>query len=178
MIRKPLREYRFSLRARATTWYVGLLAVALTVFSIGIYIGIRTYLKVSLQRGLSSTAHTIASDFLARLPTKGDAWVLEKEIRESYELGSYRIDHYIRVSSGNEVLYQTADMRDPAIPISDIALPHPPSAGSSQRAPLIGDLVLPRLTTEGALLPPDDWRSRRDDLLFAVSGCGWPPHRD
>ena len=37
MIRKPLREYRFSLRARATSWYVGLLAMALIVFSVGIY---------------------------------------------------------------------------------------------------------------------------------------------
>jgi signal transduction histidine kinase len=147
MIRKPLREYRLSLRARATTWYVGLLAVALMVFSIGIYIGIRTYLKVSLQRGLSSTAHTIASDFLARLPTKGDAWVLG-EIRESY--ASSPTDHYIRLSVGSNVLYQTADMRDPAIPISDIALPHLPSAGAPQKPPLIGDLVLPRLTTDGA----------------------------
>ena len=82
MILKPFREYRFSLRARATTWYVGLLAVALVVFSIGIYFGVRTYLKMSLQRGLSSTAHTIANDFLTKLPTKGEAWVLG-EVRES-----------------------------------------------------------------------------------------------
>lgn len=147
MIRKPLREYWFSLRARATTWYVGLLAVALTVFSIGIYIGIRTYLKVSLQRGLSSTAHTIASDFLSKLPTKGDAWVLG-EIRESY--ASSPTDHYIRVSVGNKVLYQTADMRDPAIQISDIALPHQPTTSATQRPPLIGDIALPRLSTDGA----------------------------
>jgi signal transduction histidine kinase len=147
MIRKPLREYRFSLRARATTWYVGLLAVALTVFSIGIYIGIRTYLKISLQRGLSSTAHTIASDFLTRLPTKGDAWVLG-EIRESYE--SSPTDHYIRLSVSNNVLYQTADMRDPAIQVSDIALPRLPNASATQRPPLIGDRVLPRLTTDGS----------------------------
>lgn len=146
MIRKPLREYRFSLRARATTWYVGLLAVALAVFSIGIYIGIRTYLKVSLQRGLSSTAHAIASDLLTQLPTKGDAWVLG-EIRESY--ASSPTDHYIRLSVGNSVLYQTADMRDPAIPINAIALPHLPAATASQRPPLIGDMVLPRLTTDG-----------------------------
>jgi len=67
MIPKPLREYRFSLRARATSWYVGLLAVALVVFSIGIYLGVRTYLKMSLQRGLSSTAHTIADVYSIQL---------------------------------------------------------------------------------------------------------------
>ena len=52
MITKPLREYRFSLRARATTWYVGLLAVALVVFSFAVYVGVRKYLKDSLQLGL------------------------------------------------------------------------------------------------------------------------------
>src|ERR1035438_7214686 len=101
---KPLSEYQFSLRARATTWYVGLLAVALTVFSVGVYFGVRTYLKVSLQRGLSSSAHTILDDFLTKLPTKGDAWVLG-EIRESYAASP--TDHYVRLSVGNNVLYQT-----------------------------------------------------------------------
>src|SRR5258707_5961131 len=120
MIRKPLREYRFSLRARTTSWYVGLLAVALLVFSVGIYVCIRTYLNESLQRALSGTAHTIANDFLAKLPTKGDAWVLG-EIRESYEASPS--DYYIRLSAGNAVLYQTADMRDPSIQIGEIALP-------------------------------------------------------
>ena len=176
MIRKPLREYRFSLRARATTWYVGLLAVALTVFSIGIYIGIRTYLKVSLQRGLSSTAHTIASDFLTRLPTKGDAWVLG-EIRESY--ASSPTDHYIRVSVGNNVLYQTADMRDPAIPISDIALPHQPSALRRGASASDRRYSASRVsTTDGAFYRQSIGGSRSVDLLSAVSGAGWPPHRD
>lgn len=127
MIRKPLREYRFSLRARATSWYVGLLAVALVVFSIGIYVCIRAYLNESMQRALSGTAHTIANDFLAKLPTKGDAWVLG-EIRESYEASPN--DHYIRLSVGDSVLYQTADMRDPSIQIGEIALPRPSVEGA------------------------------------------------
>jgi signal transduction histidine kinase len=143
---KPLREYQFSLRARATTWYVGLLAVALTVFSVGVYFGVRTYLKLSLQRGLSSEAHTISDDFLTKLPTKGQAWVLG-EIRESYQASP--TDHYVRLSVGNEVLYQTADMRDPSISISSIALPR--SAGAASHGPFqLGDLALPRLTTDGS----------------------------
>ena len=56
MISKPLREYRFSLRARATTWYVGLLAVALVIFSSAVYVGVHTYLKDSLQLGLDGAA--------------------------------------------------------------------------------------------------------------------------
>jgi two-component system OmpR family sensor kinase len=127
MIRKPLREQRFSLRARATSWYVGLLAVALVVFSIGIYVCIRAYLNESMQRALSGTAHTIANDFIAKLPTKGDAWVLG-EIRESYAASPN--DHYIRLSVGDGVLYQTADMRDPSIQIGEIALPRPSVDGA------------------------------------------------
>jgi signal transduction histidine kinase len=145
MNRKPLREYRFSLRARATSWYVGLLAVALAVFSVGIYVGIRTYLKVSLQRALSSTAHTIADDYLSKLHDKGEAWVLG-EVRESYAASPS--DRYVRLSVGDKVLYQTADMHEPAIQIDDIALPRP-SATGSPRPPLIGDMVLPRLPAGG-----------------------------
>jgi signal transduction histidine kinase len=145
MTRKPLHGYQLSLRARATTWYVGLLAVALTVFSVGIYLGIGTYLKLSLQRGLSSIAHTIASDFLTKLPVKGQSWVLG-EIRESYE--SSPTDHYVRLSIGNSVLYQTADMRDPSIPISSIDLPTA-SDGTSPHPFRIKSLVFPHLATDG-----------------------------
>jgi signal transduction histidine kinase len=146
MIPKFPRRYRFSLRARATTWYVGLMAVALLVFSIAIYIGIRTYLKVSLQRGLVSTAHTIAEDYLSKLPSKGQSWVLG-EIRESYD--SIPSDHYARLSVGAEVLYQSADMHDPSVPISAIGLPGPVPPNATVRPPLIGDLVLPRLDAGG-----------------------------
>lgn len=146
MIPKPLREYRFSLRARATSWYVGMLAVALFFFSIGIYIGIRTYLKVALQRALSSTAHTIADDYLAKLPLKGEGWVLG-EIRETYS--SSPSDRYIRLSRGNHVLYRTTDMREPSIRIDDISLPRLTDSDYAPGPPLIGDIVIPRLTATG-----------------------------
>ncbi len=153
MIGKPLREYRFSLRARATSWYVGLLAVALVVFSIGIYVCIRAYLNESMQRTLSGTAHTIANDFLAKLPTKGDAWVLG-EIRESYEASPN--DHYIRLSAGSDVLYQTADMRDPSIQIGEIPLPRLSGEGAFHRETIQGRDVmiysLPFQATDGRLI--------------------------
>lgn len=153
MIRNPLREYRFSLRARATSWYVGLLAVALVIFSIGIYVGIRTFLRESLQRALSATAHTIANDYLTKLPTKGEAWVLG-EVRESYA-GS-PTDHYIRLSTGNKVLYQTGDMRDPSIQIDKIALPRSSAVGIFHRQKTEGRAVmiysLPFLAADGRLI--------------------------
>lgn len=139
MIRQRLREYRFSLRARATTWYVGLLAVALVVFSVGIYAGVRNYLKVTLQRTLSSTAHAIANDFLTKLPTKGQAWVLG-EVRESY--AATPNDHYVRLSAGTSVLYQTADMRELSIPINAIALPSFSPAGGFYQRTIRGQAVM------------------------------------
>jgi signal transduction histidine kinase len=139
MIIKPLREYRFSLRARATTWYVGLLAVALVVFSIAVYVGVRTYLKDSLQLGLNGASHTIVRDFLTKLPTKGDAWVMG-EIRESY--AATPSDHYIRISTGSTVFYQTNDMRNPSVDIDHIALPRLTAPKMIQRQTVDGQVVM------------------------------------
>ncbi|HKO18656.1 MAG TPA: HAMP domain-containing sensor histidine kinase [Acidobacteriaceae bacterium] len=143
---EPPRKIRFSLRARATSWYVGLMAVALLVFSFAIYLGVRTYLKVTLQRALGSTAHTIAADYLTKLGSKGYPWVLG-EIRESYD--NTPSDHYIRLTSDGRVLYTTDDMRDPAIPLDRIPLFSSPDAVGGPRSPLIGDILIPRLAGEG-----------------------------
>jgi heavy metal sensor kinase len=153
MTQIPLREYQLSLRARATSWYVGLLAVALAVSGVGVYVGVQTYLKVSLQRGLKGTAQTIASDFLTKLPAKGQSWVIG-EVRESYEASPN--DHYVRLSVGNSVLYQTADMRDPAIPVAGIALPAASTEGAFHRQTVQGHVVmvyaLPFHTGDGRLV--------------------------
>ncbi len=93
-----------SLRARVTSWYVGLLALTLIVFSAGIYVGMRSYLNRSLQQSLASTAASIGSNFLALLPEKGQAWVFG-EIRESYPATS--TDRILRVSSGGVPLYES-----------------------------------------------------------------------
>jgi len=66
---------------------------------------IRTYLNESLQRAQRHRAHHFGR-LPAKLPTKGDAWVVG-EIRESYEASPN--DHYIRLSVGDSVLYQTAE---------------------------------------------------------------------
>jgi hypothetical protein len=83
------------------------------------YVCIRTYLNESLQRAQRHRAHHFGR-LPAKLPTKGDAWVVG-EIRESYEASPN--DHYIRLSVGDSVLYQTADMRDPSIQIGEITFP-------------------------------------------------------
>jgi signal transduction histidine kinase len=136
---KPLREYSFSLRARATTWYVGLLAVALVVFSIAVYVGVHTYLTESLERGLSGTVSTIANDFLGKLRAKGDVWVIG-EVRESYD--STPNDHYIRLSAGSNVLFQTGDMRDPQVRVSLIPLPKLSGIGAFSRKTVDGQAIM------------------------------------
>jgi heavy metal sensor kinase len=130
---------RFSLRARTTSWYSGLLAVALTIFSIAIYIGIRTYLKQTLQRGLSGTVHTIADSLLTKVDSKGDAWVLG-EMRESYD--TTPVDHYIRLSTGNRVLFATADMREPAVRLTSVKLPRLSDVGAFHRQTSDGAVVM------------------------------------
>ena len=143
---KLTSKIRFSLRARATSWYVGLMAVALLVFSVAIYIGIRTYLKVSLQRELISTAHTIASDYLSKIGSKGYSWVLG-EVRESYD--NTPTDRYIRLSADGNVLYSTEDMREPTIPIRALPVPRVPENVGELHPPLIGDILVPRLSADG-----------------------------
>ena len=114
------RIQSLSLRARTTAWYVGMLAIALAIFSVGIYVGVRTYLKQSLQGELTATVNTIINEDLARLSVKGERWALG-EVRESYaESGP---DLFVRVSADGQVLYQSADMREPPIHLDDIKLP-------------------------------------------------------
>ena len=122
--------YRFSLRARATSWYVGLLAVALAIFSIAVYVGVENYLQESLERTISSTAHTVADDFLTKLNTKGDSWVVG-EVRESYETTPR--DRYVRLSIGQNVLFSTADMLSPTVRVGSIPLPQHSTNGAIHR---------------------------------------------
>ena len=50
---------RNSLRSRVTTFYVGMLAIALLVFSAAVYFGAKTFLTRSLERMLSNNAQNI-----------------------------------------------------------------------------------------------------------------------
>lgn len=149
----PLPTYRLSLRTRATSWYVGLLAVALVGCNVGVYVGVSTYLKLSLQRALNGTAQTIAESFLTKLPEKGERWVLG-EVRESYS--DTPSDHYVRLSVANRVLYQTADMRDPAIALADVALPKFAQAPAFHRVSVQGHIVMiyafPFRTVDGGVI--------------------------
>lgn len=146
---------RNSLRTRVTAFYVGMLAVALLVFSAAVYFGVKTYLTRSLERMLSNSARSIVSDYLVPLNEKGEPWLVA-EMSESYPPGYS--DPFVRVSQGSRILYQSGDMRDPFVSMSKVPLPanpkwfetfHRETVTGGQRIVLY---TLPYHTPDGSLL--------------------------
>lgn len=101
-----------SLRVRVATFYVGMLAAALIVFSAAVYLSVRAFLIHSLERSLSTSAATILTDYVKPLSGKGLSW-FENEMSESYPPGI--TDTFVRVSEASNILFQTGDMKDPPI---------------------------------------------------------------
>ena len=75
------------LRARVTAWYVGLLALALLVVFVAVYLGVRAFVTNSLERALIAHAQNIVTDYLGRLKPKGRAGSSARS-SESYPPGS------------------------------------------------------------------------------------------
>ncbi len=126
MIRRSLDTLPHSLRVRTTSWSVCVLTVALTVFSIGMYVEVHRFLVESLHRSLDGIAQTIAHYDVSQVSVKGDAW-MAAVLQETYS--DERSDRFVRVSSGAEVLFHTNDMREPYIKVSDIPLPRSAESG-------------------------------------------------
>src|SRR5271169_1282245 len=100
-----------SLRARVTSWYVGLLTISLVVFGACIYFGVQGYLEASLKHSLASEATSIAKTFVDQFETKGNTW-LAQELSESYpQSGNAQVVRVSRLESGDkyQVLYPPAD---------------------------------------------------------------------
>jgi heavy metal sensor kinase len=110
---------RTSLRSRVTTFYVGMLAIALVVFSAAVYFGVKAFLTRSLERVLSNHAQNIITDYLVPLNQKGEPWLVS-ELSEAYPPGG---DPFVRLSEGQRILYQSGDMRGPFVSTSKIPLP-------------------------------------------------------
>ena len=86
---------RHSLRFRMTAWYAGLLAGALLVFGVSVYLGLARYLDWNLEKSLQEQSRAIGLKLLPELPSQGPAFLTE-EIDEAYapEVNG----HFIRVS--------------------------------------------------------------------------------
>src|SRR6202790_5475430 len=110
-----------SLRFRITAWYAGLLAGALLIFGVSVYLGLERYLNWNLQRTLGSDCRTIGTQLLSQHPFKRTDW-LETEINEAYapEVNG----HFIRVvQEGVGVLYVSGAPKDGAFDPSQVPLP-------------------------------------------------------
>ena len=109
-----------SLRFRMTAWYAGLLAGALLLFGISVYLGLQRYLDSMLQNTLASECRTIGTELLSQLPSKNEAW-LNSEINEAYapEVN----ERFIRVyREGWGVIYRSGAPKDGAFDPSQIPL--------------------------------------------------------
>ena len=100
-----------SLRFRLTAWYASLLAGALLLFGISVYIGLEQYLEANATRTLEEQAHSIGTEINAEYAKKGPAW-LASEIEEAYapEING----NFVRVSQNGTVVYQSAASKDAA----------------------------------------------------------------
>jgi len=129
-----------SLRFRITAWYAGLLAGALLVFGISVYLGLERYLNWNLQRTLSADCRTIGTQLLSQHPFKRTNW-LETEINEAYapEVNG----HFIRVvEEGVGVLYISGTPKDGAFDPSRIPLPNGNEKNHLRKVRLAGGQLL------------------------------------
>jgi heavy metal sensor kinase len=111
-----------SLRFRITAWYAGLLAGALTVFGVSVYLGLERYLDWTLQRTLASECQTIGTELLSQMSAKNNSW-LATEINEAYapEVNG----RFIRVvHEGVDVAYISGAPKDGTFDPARIPLPN------------------------------------------------------
>jgi heavy metal sensor kinase len=110
-----------SLRFRITAWYAGLLAGALMIFGVSVYLGLERYLYGDLQRSLGGECRTIATQLLSQHPFKRADW-LQTEIEEAYSPEAN--GHFIRViQDGAGVIYVSGAPKDAAFNPSLVPLP-------------------------------------------------------
>jgi len=110
-----------SLRFRLTAWYAGLLAGALLVFGVSIYLGLERYLTSELERTLIERSRSVGMQLLVGLPAKGPKW-LSKEITEDYapEVNGY----FLRIVRGDgSTVYISGTPKDSSFDPSRIPLP-------------------------------------------------------
>jgi heavy metal sensor kinase len=138
-----------SLRFRIAAWYAALLAGALLIFGVSVYLGLERYLFWNLQRTLTAEIRTMGTQLLSQHPFKRGNW-LETEIEEAYapEINN----HFIRViQEGVGILYVSGAPRDGSFDPAKV--PPPDAAGGHSRK--IGSVSGPLLIEGMAFTTPD-----------------------
>jgi len=125
-----------SLRFRITAWYAALLAGALLMFGVSVYLGLERYLYWNLQRTLGADCRTISTQLLSQHPFKRSNW-LETEIEEAY---SPEVNgHFFRViQEGVGVLYLSGMPKDGAFDPSQVPLSSGDGRSGSRKVALGG----------------------------------------
>ncbi len=72
-----------SIRFRLTAWYASLLAGALLLFAVSVYIGLKQYLIGNAGRTLAEQSRSIGTELLSEVSSKRVHW-LDEEIEEAY----------------------------------------------------------------------------------------------
>lgn len=130
-----------SLRFRLTAWYAGLLAGALLLFGVSVYLGLERYLDWNAKQTLTEQSRTIGTELLAQYAGKGPEW-LAREINEAYAPDVN--GHFIRVTQQDgKILYISGTPKDGRFDPSRIPLP-PAIAGQeySRKIKIYGNAYL------------------------------------
>jgi heavy metal sensor kinase len=124
-----------SLRFRTTVWYAGLLAGALLLFALSLYLGLKRYLDWNLQKSLAEQCRSIGLQLLPELPSAGPNFLTE-EINEAYAPEVNR--HLIRVSRVHGgILYLSGPPKDGSFdPASVPAFTAPNDKEFSRKIPI------------------------------------------
>ena len=87
-----------SIRFRLTAWYAGLLAGALLLFAVSVYIGLKQYLIGTASRNLVEQSRSIGTELLTEIRSKRAHWI-DEEIEEAYAPEAN--DQFMRVTRGD-----------------------------------------------------------------------------
>ncbi|MBZ5663711.1 MAG: HAMP domain-containing protein [Acidobacteriia bacterium] len=140
-----------SLRFRITAWYAGLLAGALLIFGVSVYLGLERYLYWDLQRTLGADCRSIAIQLLSQHPFRSSDW-LSDEIEEAYSPAlNARFIRVIQPEIG--VIYLSGAPKDGAFDPSQVPLPNGNEKNSSRKVALAGGHRL--LVGEAEYTAPD-----------------------
>jgi heavy metal sensor kinase len=110
-----------SIRVRLTAWYAGLLAGALILFGVLVYIGLEQYLVGNAAATLAVQSRSIGTELLVEFPKKRAGW-LGQEIEEAYapEVNG----NFIRVTnSDGAVIYVSGPPKDDSLQPAQVPLP-------------------------------------------------------
>ena len=143
-----------SLRFRIAAWYAGLLAGALLIFGISVYLGLERYLYWDLQRTLSADCRSIGTQLLSQHPFRTSDW-LRDEIEEAYSPAlNARFIRVIQPDIG--VIYLSGAPKDGAFDPSQVPLPNGNEKNGSRKVKLAGGHRL--LVGEAPYTAPDGTR--------------------